>query len=255
LGYSYRNRSKEKVEAHTYRMTMIVSVQPERAEGLFADAGGGTPQRFMWFPGRDKRIRAEPIEWPTDTSGFPRTLPPIDYKNLPHNGRLRIPVEAERLIRESRAASMQGNDEALDGHSLFCREKFAYALALLDGRTTMTAEDWALSGTVAAVSDWCRLRAQNTLEGSRSVAAADRGRWRGIENYESDITKAVVAHGELKRILTWVIGKLQAADGRITKRSLSQSAASRDRAKLTEAMMRGVEAGLIKADGTEWVLL
>ena len=37
-------------DAHTYRTTLIISVQPERAGGLLAAVGGGTPQRFMWFP-------------------------------------------------------------------------------------------------------------------------------------------------------------------------------------------------------------
>jgi Bifunctional DNA primase/polymerase, N-terminal len=255
LGYSYRGRSTEKVDAHSYRMTMIVSVQPERAEGLFSDAGGGTPQRFMWFPGRDRRIRAKAPTWPVDAeTGYGETLPLIDFKKLSH-GHLGVPAEAERLIRQAREDSMRGDDEALDGHALFCREKFAYALALFDGRTTINREDWRLSGVAADVSDWCRQRAQTVLERSREAEAAERGRWRGIEHYESEISKAVIWHEELRRILTWAVKKLQAADGRMAKRSLTISASSRDRAKLTEAMLRGVESGLIKADGADWVLL
>lgn len=254
LGYSYRHRSKEKVDAHTYRMALLVSVQPERAEGLFADTGGGTPQRFMWFPARDKRIRARTApQWPVDGSGLHQTLPPI--KKLPH-GHLRIPAEAEELIRQAREDSMCGDDEALDGHALFCREKFAYALALFDGRTILDSSDWRLSGIVAAVSDWCRLRAQQTLDQSRHASAADRGRWRGIEHYEAEISRAVASHEDLKRILTWAVDKLRAVEGqRLKKRDLSRGASSRDRAKLAEAMLRGVESGLIKADGSEWVLL
>lgn len=254
LGYSYRGRSTEKVDAHSYRMTMIVSVQPERAEGLFSDAGGGTPQRFMWFPGRDRRIRAKAPQWPTDEACLDKTLPAVDFKKLTH-GHLKVPAEAEQLIRQAREDSMRGNDEALDGHALFCREKFAYALALFEGRTTINREDWRLSGIAADVSDWCRRRAQHTLEQSRQAEAAERGRWRGIEHYESEITKAIVWREELRRILTWAVKKLQAADGRLTKRVLANSASSRDRAKLTEAMLAGVESGLIKADGADWVLL
>ncbi|HOW93042.1 MAG TPA: bifunctional DNA primase/polymerase [Mycolicibacterium fallax] len=255
LGYSYRNRSKEKVEAHTYRMTMIVSVQPERAAGLFADTGGGTPQRFMWFPGRDRRITADAPPWPTDAAGFPSRLPPIDMTKLPHRG-IQIPAEAEQLIRQAREESMRGDDEALDGHALFCREKFAYAIALFDGRTEMDSDDWKLSGIAARVSDWCRLRAQNALNESQSALAAERGRLRGVEYYESEITRAVIANEELKRILKWAVGKLRDAENhRLKKRDLSRAASSRDRAKFTEAMLRGVEAGLLVADGAEWVLL
>lgn len=247
LGYSYRGRSSEIVDAHSYRMTMVVSVQPERAAGLFEDAGGGTPQRFMWFPGRDKRIkRSTAIAWP-DT-----TLPAVGAFPA---GNLTIPDEATTLIRQAREDSMSGDDNALDGHALFCREKAAYALALFDGRTEMTVEDWRLSGIIADVSDWCRQRAQATLEEARHLEAVDKGHWRGIESYEADISRTVANHQELRRVLRWAVGKLQAADGRMTKRNLTQAAASRDRTKLDEAMLRGVESGLVKADGVEWVLL
>lgn len=255
LGYSYRNRSKEKVEAHSYRMTMIVSVQPERAAGLFADTGGGTPQRFMWFPGRDRRIRSDCPPWPVDGAGFPRGLPGVNITALPYRG-IQIPPEAEQVIRQAREDSMRGNDDALDGHALFCREKFAYALALFDGRTQMDSDDWKLSGIVAEVSDWCRLRAQTVLERSKTEMAVERGRLRGVEHYESEIARAVVANEDLKRILTWAVNKLRESDGhRMKKRDLSRAASSRDNAKVTEAMLHGVEAGLLVADGSEWVLL
>lgn len=255
LGYSYRNRSKEKVEAHSYRMTMIVAVQPERAGGLFGDAGGGTPQRFMWFPGRDKRIKVTRPQWPTDATGAALTLPSVDTKALPFGG-ITIPTEAEHLILSAREESMNGNDEALNGHALYCREKFAYALALFDRRVHINSDDWKLSGIAAAVSDWCRLRAQNALTDAESRMAAERGRLRGVESYEAEISKAVVAHVELKRILTWAVRKLSEAESRrMSKRDLSRAASSRDRAKFAEAMLRGVEAGLIVSDGSEWVLL
>jgi hypothetical protein len=255
LGYTYRGRSTEKVEAHTYRMTMTVSVQPERAGGLFADSAGGTPQRFMWFPGRDKRITANTPQWPTDPAGQPRRLPTIDPKKLPHNG-IQIPAEAEQTIRQAREDSMRGNDDALDGHALYCREKFAYALALFDGRTNINDDDWKLSGIAANVSDWCRLRAQNTLTEAEKTMAAQRGQLRGVESYESEISKAVLANEDLKRILKWAVEKIGATEGRrLKKRELTLASNSRNRAKLTEAMLRGVEAGLLVADGGDWVLL
>jgi hypothetical protein len=255
LGYSYRGRTKEKVDAHTYRMTMIVSVQPERASGLFSDSGGGTPQRFMWFPGRDKRIKAARAPWPLDSQGQQRTLPTINAKRLPFNG-ISIPPEAELLICQTREKSMSGDDNALDGHAVFCREKFAYALALLEGRTAMDSDDWKLSGIAAQVSDWCRLRAQGAMDKAQTALAAERGRLRGVEFYESEIARAVLADDDVKRILRWAVGKLNEAQGRrLKKRDLTISATSRNRARLTEAMLRGVEAGLLTADGSEWVLL
>jgi hypothetical protein len=255
LGYSYRGRASEKVEAHSYRMTMTVSVQPERAGGLFSGASGGTPQRFMWFPGRDKRIKASCAPWPTNSSGERRILPPINYRALPHNG-MPIPPEAEALIRLTREQSMSGDDNILDGHSVFSREKLAYALALFDGRTTMDSDDWKLAGITSDVSDWCRMRAQNALNKAETAMAAERGRLRGVEGYEAEISRSVIATDDLKQILKWAVGKLQAAEGRrMKKRDLRHASTGRYRAKLTEAMLSGVEAGLIVADEAEWVLI
>jgi hypothetical protein len=57
IGFSYAAREKRRhIGAHTYRMTFVVSVQPTRAGWLIDDGGGGTPQRFMWFPGTDSRV-------------------------------------------------------------------------------------------------------------------------------------------------------------------------------------------------------
>lgn len=256
LGYSYRGRASEKVDAHSYRMTMTVSVQPERAGGLFSGAGGGTPQRFQWFPGRDKRIKVERPMWPTDSTGQRRSLKPVDLRNLPYGG-MSIPPEAEELILKAREDSNGGgNDEALDGHAVFCREKFAYALAIMEGRTTMNSDDWKLSGIAQNVSDWCRLRAQNALAKAEASMAAERGRLRGVEGYEAEISRSVIASDDIKRTLKWAVGKLQAAEGnRMKKRDLTHASTGRYRAKLTEAMLSGVEAGLIVGDGAEWVLL
>jgi hypothetical protein len=256
LGYSYRGRASEKVEDHSYRMTMIVSVQPERAGGLFADSSGGTPQRFQWFPGRDKRIQVDRPAWPTDAAGQHRVLPSVDIRTLPYGG-MSIPPEAEALIVQVRADSNNGGkDNVLDGHAIYCREKFAYALAIMDGRTTMNSDDWKLSGIAASVSDWCRLRAQSTLAAAEKSMAAERGRIRGIESYEADIARSVMASDDIKRILKWAVGKLRAAEGgRIAKPKLKKLAASRDRVKVVEAMLSGVEAGLIIGDEDDWVLL
>jgi hypothetical protein len=65
-----------------------------------------------------------------------------------------------------------------------------------------------------------------------------------------------MASDDIKRILKWAVGKLRAAEGgRIAKPKLKKLAASRDRVKVVEAMLSGVEAGLIIGDEDDWVLL
>jgi hypothetical protein len=151
---------------------------------------------------------------------------------------------------------MNGGDDALDGHAVYCREKFAFALAVFDGRTAINSDDWKLSGIAGAVSDWCRLRAQSALTKAETAMAAERGRLRGVESYEAEISRAVVASEEYRRILKWAVGKLrEAEDRRMKKRDLRHAANKRDRAKIADAMLSGVEAGLVAIDGAEWVLL
>jgi hypothetical protein len=126
----------------------------------------------------------------------------------------------------------------------------------MDGRTTMNSDDWKLSGIAQDVSDWCRLRAQNALAKAEASMAAERGRLRGVEGYEAEISRSVIATDDIKRTLKWAVGKLQAAEGhRMKKRDLRHASTGRYRAKLTEAMLSGVEAGLIMADEAEWVLV
>ena len=54
LGFGYAAPEKQVViERHTYRLTLVVGVQPTRARALLDDADGGTPQRILWLPVTD----------------------------------------------------------------------------------------------------------------------------------------------------------------------------------------------------------
>ena len=81
----------------------------------------------MWFPGTDTRITTD-VPWETG----PLTLPNLTEWLYPTT--ITIPSEAERHIRCERVKTMHGETGALDGHAIFCREKFAYGLAVIDGR-------------------------------------------------------------------------------------------------------------------------
>jgi hypothetical protein len=96
---------------------------------------------------------------------------------------------ARELILSERAKGMRGETEALDGHALFVREKFAYALAVLDGRVTMTDEDWQLSGVAMKVSDHTRDWVAARLAEAAERDAAELGRLRGITGQAADEEK------------------------------------------------------------------
>lgn len=207
LGFSYATAGKgHHVEAHSYRMTLLCSVQPGRAATLFEDAAGGTPQRFMWFPGIDPRIsRQYRDEWgwqPTPALALP------DRKLWTYPREIILPAEAEDTIYRNRELQGRGQIDAIDGHALFAREKFAYALAVLDGRAQMTSEDWELSGIAATVSDATRTWVAQGMEDAERSDARRRGERRGWESAAADETRAAEDQMRIDRVAAYVFRRL-----------------------------------------------
>jgi len=255
LGFSYRGRQGESVGSHTYRMTLVAAVQPGRSGALFDDAAGGTPQRFQWFPGRDKRITATPPTWPTHTNGQDKTLTmPTPRQLADAIGHVKIPDTLADTLRQARADSMSGDDNALDGHALFCREKFSFFLALIAGRTHITDEDWRLAGIAADVSDWCRTRARAGWLNEQGRQSRERGALRAVENDERGIVEHAELSRHLARIADWIV-KTLTANGPSTQSDLYRRASSRDRPRLAQAVLGASEQQLIRlADGGRWTL-
>jgi len=250
IGFSYAAREKRRhIGGGTYRMVFIVSVQPTRAGWLIDDGGGGTPQRFMWFPGTDSRISKE-RPW----EAGPLTLPATHEWQYPRE--IVIPEEAADLILDERVKAMQGDQAALDGHALYAREKLAYALAVMDGRVEMTLEDWELAGIAADVSAFTREQMIETVEDAARMDAIDRGETRGIETAAAEAAKLFEEAERKRRILRWLLATVEAAgEEGINKRELSRGIASRDRKFLDGALDFASSSGLIKhQEGTtKWV--
>lgn len=248
LGFTYRGRSTHLVE-HTYRMTLVVSVQPARGGALLGDAGGGTPQRFMWFPGTDPRISLEHAD-EFDSVGA-LTLPSWSAWQ---SDTLTIPDEARRWLLELRVKAARGEIDALDGHAAFCREKFAYALAILDGRAEMSLEDWRLSGIAADVSTITREWVTAGAARAADDEAAERGRLYGIQATATDEEKADRAAKRTQRIGRLVLARL--AEGPATEGEIRRGITSRDRSWLPAALQALQMASLVGIDDQKrWVKL
>lgn len=234
LGFSYVNRANMRdVKDHGYRMTLVVSVQPKKSGGMFADEGGGLPQRFMWFPASDQRI--DMVErWPST----PLTLPHPREWLYPRE--IAVPDETRYAIRLNRMKNGRDQLDALDGHALFCREKFAYALAVLDGRVHMTLEDWELSGVAAEISDFTREACQAELKEAARLDAVERGQLRGVEMDAADIERLEEQVKRGQRVMKWLLHHLDdAPDGYMTQTDLMRKISSRDRKSLSEILASG----------------
>jgi hypothetical protein len=247
IGGAYRGRTKQNIPGQEYRLTLVVSAQPRRCASILADADGGTPQRFMWFPANDPRISARNA----------RPLEPIAALEIANDYRIgkyiSIPGAAQALILEQCELRGRGVGGAMDGHSVFCREKFAYALAVLDGRNQMSDDDWALAGIAAAVSDATREWAASCVADSAAEDAEERGRLLGVSAAASDDEKAHRSAGRAKRIGQLVVAKL--SDGPMTEGELRRGSTSRDRPWLPGALQALQVADVIGVDDQKrWVL-
>lgn len=232
LGFAYRKGNRLPVlPAHSYRMTLVCAAQPGRTRAMFADADGGTPQRFMWFPATDPRIAAVR---PTFNGAL--HLPRLTDWQYPAT--LRVPSECEGLIVTTRASQARGETAALNSHALFAREKFAYALAILDGRSAMDSQDWRLSGVAAAVSDAVRQWVLDQLAASEAEEARQKGRLQGVAKSAADIEKAVEDGALMARCIAKVSELLEkAGDDGYTAREI--------RHKLTKRLQPFTEQALV----------
>jgi Bifunctional DNA primase/polymerase, N-terminal len=244
LGYCYRGRADDVVPANTYRLTAVIAVQPERAGLFLDDAGGGTPQRFMWFPAGDKRIIAPAPLWPVDRFGAPARVPGIGADDLARDaGEIVVEPAVLAEIAGNRARGMNGNHDALDSHAMFAREKFAFALACMDGgRTEVTAEDWRLAGIAAAVSAKTREWVAAGYRTGKDKDARETGRLRAVTYDAQHIGERDLSDERIKRIVARIVRKL--GKGPATVREISQSL-GREYVWREAALAAAIDAGLI----------
>lgn len=254
LGFSYATKGRDiHLEAHSYRLTLICSIQPGRAATILDDHAGGTPQRFMWFPGMDRRISRKHAN---DLATHELTLPNLSEWLYPRE--INVPTEARKYILDQRVRAMSGETDALDAHAIFAREKFAYGLAVLDGRTQMALKDWELAGIAADVSTYTRQFTVDAVRNASRLEAIGRGEIRGIEMAAADAEKRYEESERMRTALRYVLEKVDAAgsDG-VSHRELTQKSSKHTRRLLPAVLNLAVADGLIKqVEGTStWVKL
>ncbi|WP_345799927.1 bifunctional DNA primase/polymerase [Microbacterium sp. AZCO] len=226
LGFGYGDPTKKVIlEPHSYRMCLVVLAQPGRAASLFGDADGGTPQRFIWIPGfggLDVSNAQDIPPWPGEIEiGLPWRF---EDEYLEPKVELTVPDVARDLIIQTRIEMVGSGATSLDGHALLARLKFAYGLALIDGRAEMNDEDWLLAGVVMQVSDRTRDWMQSEVEKSQRAEAAKRGQLRAAQD---DAAQAEAERARTHRISGLVEKHLAA--GPLAQGVLKRKLASRDK--------------------------
>ncbi len=236
LGFGYADDSKRIViPAHNYRLGLIVGIQPERSGVLLDDqaAAGGTPQRLLWVPASDKRIRM---------AGRPTKPKPAPPYRGPWPSRLNVCDTARTAIMAGVEARTQGDGDALDGHLMFVRLKVGAALAFLDGRCEVTDTDWQLAGTVVEMSNRQRQRCVDALTEAAAKENERRGRSEGVRAVISAGVQQNHEAEQLERTTELIVAKVIEA-GPLKPWKLKQSLNSRYRPLFDTALDSAIRQG------------
>lgn len=242
LGFAYVAPEKRlRLPAHSYRLGLIVGVQPERAGPLLGDDDAGTPQRFLWLPAIDSAAPDLTPDQPT-----PMQWRPSAWPTAQPNGRVALAVcpVAVETIRAARLARLRGDGHALDGHALLARLKAAALLDILDGHQEITEDGWQLAGTLMAVSDATRAGVAQVLASQAARANRERGE---AEGERAAIVSGKVENAAVKRVANTIWRKL--GTDWTSHSDLRNMVAARDRRDHFEpALDRLAEAGLIEVE-------
>lgn len=241
LSPAYANREKAlRLDDHSYRLALLMGIQPGRAGALLADSDGGTPQRFLWLPATDPAAPTlRPVE-PQPLLIKPQPWPAQQIE-------LSVPSIAQDRIKRERTEVLKGVRES--GHLMFVRLKVAALLSVLAGRRAITPDDWTLSGRVIKVSEKTRENVAEYLRDAASTVHRERGRLDGERADARDVTAQDLA---LRRVCQWVVGRLQKADA--TKGDLNRSARSTDRELIEPALERLFSTGAVMLSGAHYQL-
>lgn len=248
FGFGYADPAKRlMVSAHTYRFALIVGVQPARAQALLDDTDGGTPQRFLWMPSEDPdapdTAPDSPKPWHWKAPTIPAYARSDNHRPIPVCDTAMAAIDAGRLAR------VRGEQSALDGHALLCREKVGAALGLLDGRAEVSEEDWELAGIVMAVSDRTRADVQRVL---RSASRSSNAARADAEGDRAVIVFDKVAAGAARKVERRVLAAIRAGGTQgATRATVARSLSSAQRHLLEEALAALVETGHITVEETE----
>ncbi|MEO3930754.1 hypothetical protein ABGB07_43960 [Micromonosporaceae bacterium B7E4] len=272
LGARYADKEKRRpVREHRYRAAVLAGVQPARSHVLLGDADGGTPQRWIWIPTNDPGA----AEWRARGCGLADAIVPHgglwqqygyllaqgeltdeeikDGKGVSLRDRVEIKVceTAKALVVENRESRLERDLVAVDterdlaAHALLTRLKVAALLGIFDGgRAEVTEEDWALSGTVIAVSN----RTRDICARALSDAAAKQNRARAIQAAERDNIVATEAEQRVARAL---LRKLRRHVDWMAHGDLRNTLRSGDRQFFAPAIENLINAGQVEAEAID----
>lgn len=249
LGFAYRDPDKAlTVDRHAYRLGLIVGTQPRRAAAILDDDDGGTPQRFLWLPAADRHI---PNDRPRQPERVKLWLPDgwdvRDPADVDHT--MPVCAEAEHEIDRAAVERNRHGASELDGHTMLGQLKIAGVLAILEGRTGITSDDWHAARYIINRSTAQRDAVKAELRRAQDEANEARGR--------SEARRAVIVddsreEAAVKRVAKRILDVLPPDGSWTSSSALRKKITTNDRGYFETALQRLVDAGQIDAEEVEY---
>jgi hypothetical protein len=245
IGFGYADDEKRiEIPPHSYRVSAVIGVQPDRADWLLKDAAGGTPQRLLWMPVDDSNApEARP-----DLPHFEFTLPRWPMSDMAGRVMLEVCDTAVQASDSDGLSKLRGTwtGAALDSHSNFNRLKVAAHLAVLDGRVYVDDDDWQLSELVMRKSSMTRDEVLTQLALTKRAESREQGLQRADA---MKVTQEAVADRSVDRVAEVIVRgvkKHAGHDGKgCTQNCLKPMVASRDRHFAPDALESAISAGSV----------
>ena len=230
------------LEAHTYRLALMVGIQPGLGGVLFdKDAvTGGLPQRFVFAtvndptltmdsetpedPGVLRHTISEEIPFDPIMFGTPTQMPRPDHNYI-------VPVATEivkEIIRTQKEIRL-GVTDSLRGHWLFAKLRVAALLSILHGGSMVDEVWWELADGVMRHSD--ETREKLIADYGRSMSAENEAKGKG------DASRALAAeYSIVNRTADRIIEIMRAEGGETTITPI--------KSKLTKSMRENCDAAM-----------
>jgi hypothetical protein len=243
LGAGNVGETKTNLPKHSYRFVLRICTLPAHCGWILSDDVGGLPQRLLWACVEDSRIVQR------EAPGKFRVSLPAEFLPDPISGGLRpefmLTADEEvrlEIVRDEELRAKLGVSK-LDEHALLTREKVAWIIAAMHGRSHVRADvEWRLAEMVMTMSDAARTYAQSEVQRANlevaQAQALSKGRGRVIEE---SVVKAHVETTERTRCSAAVLRFLDRAKGDgITKADLRRKLAADLRPLLDDGVLDGL---------------
>lgn len=236
--------TRRSLRPNSYHVGLISLWQDGAAGQLLADVDGGTPQRFVWLSTGDPEASVDAPPWPGPLEWDRPSPYMMDGKWL------HAPLEVDGVISNevvaARVSDLRGETESdpLDSHRRLNKLKVAGVLAVLDNRSDVTLDDWALAERIMASSDATR----NWIIWVNRQTAADREKASAIRVAERELLVEDAAAKRAMEVALRAVERVAAKQETFTRRQVVTAITSRDRARVNvdEALEKAEQKGLVR---------